>query len=85
MPYVNIKVTREDVTTEQKRILIQETTEMLVRVLSKDPQSTHIVIDEIDTDNWGFGGESVTRHRSSDANGAASVRLRPELDQESNQ
>ncbi len=63
MPYVNIKITREDVTTEQKRTLIQETTEMLVRVLGKDPQTTHIVIDEIDTDNWGFSGESVTRHR----------------------
>ncbi len=63
MPYVNIKITREGVTTEQKEILIRETTEMLTRVLNKDPQTTHVVIDEIDTDNWGFGGESVTRHR----------------------
>ena len=36
---------------------------MLTRVLNKDPQTTHVVIDEIDTDNWGFGGESVTWHR----------------------
>ncbi len=63
MPYVNIRVTREGVTTEQKATLIRETTAMLARVLSKDPQTTHVVIDEIDTDNWGFGGESVTNYR----------------------
>ena len=63
MPYVNIKITREGVTTEQKNKLIRETTAMLTRVLNKDPQTTHVVIDEIDTDNWGFGGQSVTHHR----------------------
>jgi len=63
MPYVNIKLTREGVTTEQKETLIRETTAMLVRVLNKDPQTTHVVIDEIDTDNWGVGGESMTYYR----------------------
>ncbi len=63
MPYVNIKVTREGVTTEQKEMLIRETTAMLARVLNKDPQTTHVVIDEIDMDNWGLGGESVTFYR----------------------
>jgi len=63
MPYVNIKITREGVTPEQKEILIRDTTAMLERVLNKAPQTTHVVIDEIDTDNWGFGGESVTFHR----------------------
>ena len=63
MPYVNIKITREGVTTMQKETLIRETTEMLTRVLNKDPQTTHVVIDEIDTDNWGLAGESMTNHR----------------------
>ncbi len=63
MPYVNIKVTREGVTTEQKEMLIRETTVMIERVLNRDPQTTHVVIDEIDTDNWGFGGESTTNYR----------------------
>ena len=63
MPYVNIRRTREGVTTEQKEILIRDTTAMLERVLNKAPQTTHVVIDEIDTDNWGFGGESVTFYR----------------------
>ncbi len=70
MPYVNIKVTREGVTTEQKAMLIRETTAMLARVLNKDPQTTHVVIDEIDTDNWGFGGESVTNYRQRERKGA---------------
>ncbi len=64
MPYVNIKVTREGVTTEQKELLIRETTAMLKRVLNKDPQTTSVVIDEIETDNWGVGGETVTRLRT---------------------
>ncbi len=69
MPYVNIKVTREAVTTEQKRALIRGVTDLLVKVLGKDPQLTHIVIDEVYTDNWGFGGESVTDYRQKERNG----------------
>ncbi len=63
MPYVNIRITREGVTAEQKEILIRDTTVMLERVLNKAPQTTHVVIDEVDTDNWGFGGQSVTFYR----------------------
>ena len=69
MPYVNIRITREGVTSEQKEILIRETTEMLERVLNKDPQSTHVVLDEIETDNWGIGGESVTNYRRREQDG----------------
>ncbi len=69
MPYVNIKITREGVTTEQKATLIRETTAMLARVLNKDPQTTHVVIDEIDTDNWGLAGESITHHRTQERKG----------------
>jgi len=60
MPYVNIKITREGVTPEQKKRLIQGATDLLVEVLGKNPQTTVVVIDEVDTDNWGIGGETVT-------------------------
>lgn len=60
MPYVNIKVTREGVSAEQKAELIKGVTDLLVRVLNKNPATTMVVIDEVDTDNWGIGGESVT-------------------------
>ncbi len=60
MPYVNIKVTREGVTPEQKAELIQGVTDLLVQVLGKNPASTVVVIDEVETDNWGIGGEAVT-------------------------
>ena len=64
MPYVNIRVTRENgtPTAEQKAELIKGATELLVRVLGKNPTTT-VVIDEVDTDNWGVGGETVTRRR----------------------
>ena len=63
MPYVNIRITRDGVTAEQKTTLIKGTTQLLVDVLGKNPQTTVVVIDEVDTDNWGIGGESVTVRR----------------------
>lgn len=63
MPYVNIKITDEGATTAQKAELIAGVTELLQRVLNKNPQTTVVVIDEVATDNWGIGGESVTVRR----------------------
>ncbi|MET0066966.1 MAG: 4-oxalocrotonate tautomerase family protein [Candidatus Thiodiazotropha sp.] len=63
MPYVNIKVTDEGVTQEQKLQLIQGATQLLVDVLGKDPATTFVVIDEVNTDNWGIGFEQVTQIR----------------------
>ena len=63
MPYVNIRVTKEGVTPEQKAELIRGATQLLVDVLGKNPQTTVVVIDEVETDNWGIGGETVTVRR----------------------
>ena len=63
MPYVNIKITREGATPEQKAALIKGATELLQKTLGKNPATTVVVIDEVDTDNWGFGGETVTARR----------------------
>lgn len=64
MPYVNIKITEENVTAEQKAALIKGVTDLLVTVLNKNPLTTMVVIDEVCTDNWGIGGESVTERRN---------------------
>ena len=66
MPYVNIKVTdgSEAPSAEQKAELIRGVTELLSRVLNKNPETTVVVIDEIDMDNWGIGGKSVTVRRA---------------------
>ena len=63
MPFVNFKITKDGVTAEQKAQIIKETTDMLVRVLNKNPATTHIIIEEVETDNWGIGGETVTERR----------------------
>jgi len=63
MPYVNIKITREGATAEQKAKLIRGVTELLRDELGKNPATTVVVIDEVETDNWGIGGESVTVRR----------------------
>ncbi len=63
MPYVNIKITREGATAEQKAELIRGVTRLLQDTLKKNPATTVVVIDEVDTDNWGIGGESVTVRR----------------------
>ena len=64
MPYVKIEITREGATPQQKAALIHGATELLVRVLNKDPATTFVVIDEVDTDNWGLSGLQVTTLRA---------------------
>ena len=63
MPFVNIKITNEGVTAEKKARLIQGATQLLVDVLGKNPETTVVVIEEVPTDNWGIGGETVTVRR----------------------
>ena len=63
MPYVNVKITRDGVTTEQKAQIVAEITATLQRVLGKRPEHTHIVIDEIDPENWGYAGMLTTEWR----------------------
>ena len=60
MPYVNIRITDEQVTAEQKQALIQGATQLMVDVLGKNPATTFVIIDEVNTDNWGIAGEVVT-------------------------
>lgn len=64
MPYVNIKITREGATKEQKATLIAGVTKLLQETLGKNPQTTVVVIDEVEMDNWGIGGETVTVRRA---------------------
>ena len=63
MPYVSIRITRDGATAKQKAALIRGATQLLVDVLGKNPQTTVVVIDEVETDNWGIGGETVTERR----------------------
>lgn len=63
MPYVNIRITNEGITPEKKAQLIEGVTRLLVDVLGKNPETTVVTIDEVDTDNWGIGGEPVTERR----------------------
>ena len=68
MPYVNIQITREGATPNQKAELIRGATDLLVRVLNKNPATTFVVIEEVNTDDWGIAGETVTalRQRAKD-------------------
>ncbi len=64
MPYVNIKITREgNVTADQKAQLIKGATELLHNVLGKNPNTTVVVIDEVETENWGMGGLPIEEFR----------------------
>jgi len=63
MPYVNIRITKEGATKEQKARLIEGVTNLLRDILGKNPQTTFVIIDEVETDNWGIGGETVTSRR----------------------
>lgn len=63
MPYVNIQVTREGVTSAQKAQLIKGATDLLVEVLNKSPATTFVVIEEVEMENWGVGGLPVAEYR----------------------
>lgn len=60
MPYIKIEVTREGVTREQKQKLIKGVTDLVTDVLNKDPHLTHVVIREVELDDWGYAGEQVS-------------------------
>lgn len=64
MPYINIKITREGATSEQKAELIAGVTDLLVRVLDKSPSTTFVVIDEVEMEDWGIGGVPVEEFRA---------------------
>ncbi|MFC3158153.1 4-oxalocrotonate tautomerase [Chryseobacterium arachidis] len=60
MPFIKIDVLREDLNREKKQQLIRKINEAVTEVLNKDPHLTHIVINEIEDDNWGYAGEQVS-------------------------
>jgi len=63
MPYVNIKITREGTTREQKSELIARTTALLVEILGKEPATTFVIINEVEMEDWGVGGLPVEQYR----------------------
>ena len=70
MPVVTIQVTREgtrpgatSVTSDEKAALIKGTSELLRDVLGKPLDSTFVIIEEVDTDNWGWGGLPALEYR----------------------
>ena len=71
MFFVIICIICDGATKDQKAQLISGVTDLLVKVLDKNPATTHIMIEEVDTDNWGFAGEQVSVHRQRAADAAA--------------
>jgi 4-oxalocrotonate tautomerase len=64
MPFVYLMITKDGVTRDQKSRLVADITQSLVRVLGKKPEHTHVVIEEVETENWGFAGELTTDYRA---------------------
>ena len=62
MPYINVRVTKDRVTTEQKAAIVREMTDTLVRVLGKRPEHIHVIIDEVELENWGYAGMLTTEY-----------------------
>lgn len=59
MPYVNIKVAGK-LTKEQKQKIVEGITKLLEEVANKPPQSTYVVIEEVDRENWAKGGKLLS-------------------------
>jgi len=56
MPYVNVQITK-GATRAEKQKIVKEITETLVNTLKKNPEHIHIIIQEIEEQNWGFAGQ----------------------------
>ncbi len=63
MPYVNVRITKDGTTKEQKAQIVREITLTLQNVLGKKPEHTHVIIDEVDEENWGFAGMLTDEYR----------------------
>lgn len=55
MPYINVQITK-GATREQKSQIVKDMTDSLVKNLGKKPEHIHIVIQEIQEEDWGFEG-----------------------------
>ena len=60
MPFVHVRIADDNATPELKAELIAGITKVMSDVLNKNPAATHVVIEEVPTDNWGVGGDSLT-------------------------
>jgi len=72
MPYVRVEIT-DGATTEQKRAISKGITDLLVKILNKNPEYTFVVIDEVDSDNWGHKGVLVSDIRKEEAKARAAA------------
>ncbi|UOS33247.1 4-oxalocrotonate tautomerase family protein [Helicobacter pylori] len=70
MPFINIKLVPEngEPTNEQKQQLIEGVSDLMVKVLNKNKASVVVIIDEVDSNNYGLGGESVRHLRQKKLN-----------------
>ncbi|MFD2166342.1 4-oxalocrotonate tautomerase family protein [Thalassotalea euphylliae] len=55
MPYVNVQITK-GATRAQKAEIVADITNSLQRVLGKKPEHTHVVLQEIEEEDWGYAG-----------------------------
>lgn len=63
MPYISVRITKDGVSADQKRQIVEQMTQTLVSVLGKKPEHIHIIIDEVEPENWGFAGALTAQPR----------------------
>ena len=56
MPIVRLEIAKGLASTEQKKAVIRRMTDVLVEELGRNPEYIFVVIDEVETDNWGRKG-----------------------------
>ena len=67
MPYVNLKIVKNQITEEQKRAVVKGITDLIVNIMGRDRSLTIITIDELDASQWAIGGVLLDTLKKNDA------------------
>lgn len=61
MPYVNIKLIKSQVSDNQKELLITGIMDIIVNIMRRNPNTTVITLDELESSNWFIAGQPLSK------------------------
>jgi len=64
MPFVNLKIVKNQVTLEKRKELIKGLTDLIVNIMGRERELTVITVDELEASQWAIGGVTLDDNNS---------------------